>query len=70
MGLEMKRSGVPGSPPEEIVKASKDYDIVVMGTAGRTGLAHLRLGSVAEQEIQMPCPGGQGLRHPSDDLNI
>jgi len=57
MGLKVIGSVVPGSPPEEIVKASFDHDLIVMGTAGRTGLAHLRLGSVAEHTIRgSACP--------------
>jgi nucleotide-binding universal stress UspA family protein len=32
-------------------------DLIVMGTVGRTGLAHLLLGSVAEQVVRTaPCP--------------
>jgi nucleotide-binding universal stress UspA family protein len=32
-------------------------DLIVMGTRGRTGMAHLLLGSVAEQVVRTaPCP--------------
>ena len=32
-------------------------DLIVMGTHGRTGVAHLMLGSVAERVVRMaPCP--------------
>ena len=32
-------------------------DLIVMGTRGRTGIAHLLLGSVAEHVVRMaPCP--------------
>ncbi|MDW5562678.1 MAG: universal stress protein [Methanomassiliicoccus sp.] len=48
---------VTGIPSEEIVKASSEHDLVVMGTVGRTGLAHIRLGSVAERTVrQARCP--------------
>ncbi|HZO12024.1 MAG TPA: universal stress protein, partial [Polyangiaceae bacterium] len=34
-----------------------NYDLVVMGTHGRTGLSHLLLGSVAERVVRLaPCP--------------
>jgi nucleotide-binding universal stress UspA family protein len=59
-----QKSGVPvltrsavGAPHEEIVRAANDYDLVVMGTHGRTGLRHLFLGSVAEKVVRhAPCP--------------
>lgn len=61
---EGKRQGIAvtplvlaGKPSEEIAKLSVDYDLVVMGTVGRTGLAHIRLGSVAESTVrQVKCP--------------
>ncbi len=48
-----------GTPDRQIVRAakSKRADLVVMGTHGRTGLARLFLGSVAERVIgNAPCP--------------
>lgn len=36
---------------------TEGYDLIVMGTHGRTGLAHLLMGSVAEKIIRYaPCP--------------
>lgn len=48
-----------GSPAREIVDyaLAEQVDLIVMGTAGRTGLAHATLGSVAERVLQTaPCP--------------
>lgn len=48
-----------GSPAEQIVLAAKSerVDLIVMGTHGRTGLARLLLGSVAECVVgTAPCP--------------
>jgi nucleotide-binding universal stress UspA family protein len=43
-----------GRPADEIVRAARDgdYDLIVMGTHGRTGLKHLFLGSVAENVVR------------------
>jgi len=48
-----------GDPCEAILRAARtgSFDLVVMGTHGRTGLAHALLGSVAERVVrQAPCP--------------
>jgi nucleotide-binding universal stress UspA family protein len=35
----------------------ESYDLIVMGTHGRTGLSHLVMGSVAEKVVaRAPCP--------------
>jgi nucleotide-binding universal stress UspA family protein len=47
------------NPANEIVQYAKSeqVDLIVMGTHGRRGVAHLLLGSVAEQVIRSaPCP--------------
>ena len=43
-----------GSPYEEILKVAKDWnaDLIVLGTHGRTGFAHLLMGSVAEKVLR------------------
>ena len=49
---------VVGSPAREIVRvaAERGVDLIVMGTHGRSGLAHLVLGSVAERVVRTaPC---------------
>lgn len=50
---------VLGQPWRAIVDAVKDrgFDLVVMGTHGRRGVAHLVLGSVAERVVRAAaCP--------------
>lgn len=46
-------------PADEIVSyaRSRDVDLIVMGTHGRAGVAHLMMGSVAEKVVRSaPCP--------------
>ena len=48
-----------GDPVDEILREIRDrrHDLVVMGTHGRTGLAHALLGSVTEKIVRRaPCP--------------
>lgn len=48
-----------GSPIVEIVRYARkhDIDLIVLSTHGRTGLAHVILGSVAESIVRTaPCP--------------
>lgn len=48
-----------GTPAEVICRlaAAESYDLIIMGTHGRTGLGHLFLGSVAERVVRTaPCP--------------
>ena len=55
-----------GAPAEEIVRyaGSRDIDLIVMGTHGRSGVPHLLMGSVAENVVRTaPCPV-LTVRHP------
>ena len=55
-----------GAPFLEIIHAaqSESADLIVMGTHGRTGLAHVLMGSVAERVVnKAPCPV-LTVRHP------
>jgi nucleotide-binding universal stress UspA family protein len=55
-----------GAPFLEIINAaqSEAADLIVMGTHGRTGLAHVLIGSVAERVVnKAPCPV-LTVRHP------
>lgn len=46
-----------GDPARCILEAAPRFDSVVMATAGRTGLAHLLIGSVAEKVVRhSPVP--------------
>src|SRR5262249_13118989 len=61
-----------GTPFVEIVRIAKDgYDLIVMGTHGRTGIRHALLGSVAEKVVRKaPCAvltvrtGAHPFEHP------
>ena len=58
-GGSLKRTTREGPPFLEIVRYAKDNDIdlIVLGTHGHSGLAHLLLGSVAEKVVRKaPCP--------------
>jgi nucleotide-binding universal stress UspA family protein len=55
---EMDSALVEGQPSAEIVRRAQEgqYDLIVMGTHGRSGFAHLLLGSVAERVMRKaPC---------------
>ena len=50
---------VTGNAFLEIMRAARDGhgELIVMGTHGRTGLAHVLIGSVAEKVVrEAPCP--------------
>jgi universal stress protein A len=49
-----RQSLVPGDPATALLKEieREKYDLVVLGTHGRTGLLHLLLGSVAEKLVR------------------
>ncbi|HEU4731014.1 MAG TPA: universal stress protein [Kofleriaceae bacterium] len=50
-------SGVPWQQLVELLRADTGFDLVVMGTHGRTGLSRFLLGSVTENVVrQAPCP--------------
>ena len=58
-GIAVTTRVATGIPSEEVIAAAKaeDSDLIVVGTRGRTGLAHVLLGSTAERVIRGgPCP--------------
>jgi len=57
--VEMRVVVVSGSPAEGIISFARksSFDMVVMGTHGRTGLRHVLMGSVAEAVVRRAsCP--------------
>lgn len=54
LGLEPRLHVVTGSASREIVRLAREIgaDAIVVGTHGRTGLAHMLLGSVAERVVR------------------
>lgn len=58
-GRSVDVAAIPGIPGEVIVQQAEERraDLVAMGTHGRSGVAHLLLGSTAERVVQhAPCP--------------
>jgi nucleotide-binding universal stress UspA family protein len=51
-GLEVTVSVVTGDAAEELVKASRDADMLVVGSRGSGGFARLLMGSVSSQATQ------------------
>lgn len=46
-----------GDAYQEILAQAPNFDLIVMGTHGRTGLKHALMGSVAEKIVRTsPCP--------------
>ena len=61
-----------GVPFHEICQYTKEQgiDLLVLGTHGRTGLAHFLLGSVAERVVRSsPCPV-LTIRHPEHEFVV
>jgi nucleotide-binding universal stress UspA family protein len=57
--IAVERHLVEGDPATEIVRLAREThcDLIVLGTHGRTGLARLLMGSVAELVVRRaPCP--------------
>jgi nucleotide-binding universal stress UspA family protein len=58
-GADVETAVYAGRPALTIVEhaSAGKFDLIVMGTHGRTGLPHLFMGSVAEQVLRTaPCP--------------
>ena len=69
-GRAAVRATAEGPTFLEILRYAKDneIDLIVMGTHGRSGLAHVMLGSVAERIVRKaPCPV-LTVRHPKHEF--
>ncbi len=58
-GLGVRADVLEGAPYRVVLDAAAEYkpDLIVMGTHGRTGIAHVVIGSVAERVVRMAtCP--------------
>ena len=57
MGVKVTPTVVEGSPTRKIVEVAADFDLVVIGTLGRSAITKLFMGSVAERVTRYaPCP--------------
>ena len=57
LGVNVTPVVVEGSPTRKIVEMAADFDLVVMGTLGRSAISKLFMGSVAERVTRYaPCP--------------
>ena len=58
-GADVETAVFVGRPSSTIVDRARagGFDLIVMGTHGRTGLSHMLMGSVAERVVRTaPCP--------------
>jgi nucleotide-binding universal stress UspA family protein len=56
-GLVVEKIIKKGDPANEIIEASKEYDLIVMSSLGHTGLTHFFVGGVAEKVVRFAfCP--------------
>jgi universal stress protein A len=58
-GRKVVQAVVEGSPKVEIIRYARahDIDLIVITTHGRSGLAHVIIGSIAESIVRTaPCP--------------
>jgi nucleotide-binding universal stress UspA family protein len=68
--LKTRREIREGTPFYEIIQFARenDMDLIVMGTHGHSGLAHVLLGSVTEKVVRKaPCPV-LTVRHPEHEF--
>ncbi len=51
-GIKVGKILEHGEPSDVIIQKGKEYDLIVMGTVGRTGLEKFLLGSVSERVVR------------------
>ena len=56
-----------GQPVKIILETAKNYDLIVMGTLGRTGMSKLLMGSVAERVVRQSTGPVMVVRSPEVD---
>jgi nucleotide-binding universal stress UspA family protein len=69
-GITVHREVRQGTPFYEIIRYAReiDVDLIIMGTHGHSGLAHVLLGSVSEKVVRKaPCPV-LTVRHPEHEF--
>ena len=68
--LRVETLVIPGVPFYEIIKFANEngIDLIVMGTHGRTGIAHILLGSVAEKVVRKATCPVLTVRHPDKEF--
>ncbi len=69
-GIVVTTRVATGIPSEEVITAARaeGSDLIVVGTRGKTGLAHILLGSTAERVIRgAPCPVLAVRMEPADN---
>lgn len=68
--LQVETVVVSGVPFYEIIKFANDnkIDLIVIGTHGRTGIAHILLGSVAEKVVRKASCPVLTIRHPGQEF--
>jgi universal stress protein A len=66
LGPEVKAVVVAGSAAESIARFATEggFDVIVMGTHGRSGVRHVLMGSVAEKVIRKAEVPVVVIRHP------
>ena len=72
LGLSIETCVREGDPRTEIVEEAKEWgaDLIVVGSHGRTGIAHWLLGSVAAHVVRhAPCSVEVARSHPVAALN-
>jgi nucleotide-binding universal stress UspA family protein len=56
-GVELKTLALSGNPTSELLKATEDYDLVICGSLGKTGVKKALLGSVSSELAKSAkCP--------------